>query len=243
MPSVSASSRAAVADGWRRFLPSGRQMLWGVLAAIAFTVVLVGIAYAATAIPSPNSFATAQATTVYYKDGKTVMARFGTTSRVDVPLSKVPVPVRQAVLAAEDRNFYGEPGISPTGIMRAVWVDMRGGDIKQGGSTITQQYVKNAYLTQERTFTRKFKEIFIAVKLGNTQSKDQILTDYLNTIYFGRNAYGIQAASKAYFGKDVNKLDAAEGAVLAAVIRAPGVYDPKVNHAKAVDRWHYVIDG
>src|SRR4051794_41349703 len=111
MPSVSASSRAAVEDGWRRFVPSNRQMLWGVLAAFAFAVVLAGIAYAATAIPNPNSFATAQVTTIYYKDGKTVMARFGNTTRIDVPLSKVPVPVRQAVLAAEDRNFYSEPGI------------------------------------------------------------------------------------------------------------------------------------
>src|SRR3954468_5755621 len=102
MASVSASSRAAVANGWRGFVPSRRQMLWGVLAAFAFAVVLVGIAYAATSIPNPNSFATRQATTVYYKDGKTVMARFGSTSRTDVPLSKVPLQVRRAVLAAED---------------------------------------------------------------------------------------------------------------------------------------------
>src|SRR3954451_10752837 len=243
MPSVSASSRAAVADGWRRFVPSHRQMLWGVLAAFAFAVVVVGIAYASTSIPNPNSFATAQATTIYYKDGKTVMARFGNTSRLDVPLSKVPVPVRQAVLAAEDRNFYGEPGISPTGIMRAVWVDMRGGDIKQGGSTITQQYVKNAYLTQERTFTRKFKEIFIAVKLGNSRSKDQVLEDYLNTIYFGRGAYGIQAAAHAYFGKDVSRLDAAQGALLASLISNPSLYSPDANRAASKARFQYVVDG
>src|SRR3954452_21247265 len=118
MPSVSASSRAAVEDGWRGFLPRQRQMLWGLLAAFAFAVVVVGIDYASTSIPNPNSFATAQATTIYYKDGKTVMARFGNTSRTDVPLSKVPLQVRHAVLAAEDRNFYSEPGISPTGIMR-----------------------------------------------------------------------------------------------------------------------------
>src|SRR3954454_15596259 len=243
MPSVSASSRAAVADGWRRFLPSRRQMLWGVLAAFAFAVVLVGIAYASTSIPNPYSFATAQATTIYYKDGKTVMARFGNTSRINVPLAKVPVPVRQAVLAAEDRNFYGEPGISPTGIMRAVWVDMRGGDIKQGGSTITQQYVKNAYLTQERTFTRKFKEIFIAVKLGNSRSKDQVLEDYLNTIYFGRGAYGIQAAAHAYFGKDVSRLKAAQGALLASLISNPSHYSPDTNRPASKARFQYVVDG
>jgi len=218
-------------------------MLWGVLAAFAFAVVVVGIAYASTSIPNPNSFATAQATTIYYKDGKTVMARFGNTSRLDVPLSKVPVPVRQAVLAAEDRNFYGEPGISPTGIMRAVWVDMRGGDIKQGGSTITQQYVKNAYLTQERTFTRKFKEIFIAVKLGNSRSKDQVLEDYLNTIYFGRGAYGIQAAAHAYFGKDVSRLNAAQGALLASLISNPSLYSPDTNRPASKARFQYVVDG
>src|SRR3954471_23081689 len=243
MPSVSASSRAAVADGWRRFVPSHRQMLWGVLAAFAFAVVLAGIAYAATAIPNPNNFATAQATTIYYKDGKTVMARFGNTSRIDVPLSQVPVPVRQAVLAAEDRNFYSEPGISPTGIMRAVWVDLRGGDIKRGGSTITQQYVKNAYLTQERTFSRKFKEIFISVKLGNSRSKDQILEDYLNTIYFGRGAYGIQAAAHAYFNKDVSNLNAAQGALLASIISNPTLYSPDTNKAGSQSRFQYVIGG
>jgi membrane peptidoglycan carboxypeptidase len=245
MPGVSASARAAVADGWRRFLPSGRQMLWGVLAAFAFAVVLVGIAYASTSIPNPNSFSTAQATTIYYKDGKTVMARFGNTSRIDVPLSRVPMSVRHAVLAAEDRNFYDEPGISPTGIMRALWVDLRGGDIQQGGSTITQQYVKNAYLTQARTFARKFKEIFISVKLGNSRSKDEILDDYLNTIYFGRGAYGIQAATHAYFGvtTDVSQLNAAQGALLASLISNPSLYSPDTNRAASRARFRYVVDG
>src|SRR3954453_4647778 len=243
MPSVSASSRAAGADGWGRFLPSRRQMLWGVLAAFAFAVVLVGIAYASTSIPNPNSFATEQATTIYYKDGKNVMARFGNTSRIDVPLAKVPVPVRQAVLAAEDRNFYSEPGISPSGIMRALWVDLRGGDLKQGGSTITQQYVKNAYLTSQRTFSRKFKEIFISVKLGNSRSKDEILEDYLNTIYFGRGAYGIQAAAHAFFNKDVSQLTAAQGALLASLISNPSLYSPDTSRPASRARFQYVIDG
>src|SRR5438067_7739865 len=225
-----------------RYAPTPRQMLWGILGAFVLLCIFVAVGYAVISIPSPNSIATRQSTILLYSDGRTQLARLGDTNRTNVRLSQVPRVVQKAVLSAEDRSFTSEPGISPTGILRAMWVDLAGGDV-QGGSTITQQYVKNAYLTQERTFTRKFKEIFIAVKLGNTQSKDQILTDYLNTIYFGRNAYGIQAASRAYFGVDVNKLNAAEGAVLAAVIRAPGVYDPKVNHAKAVDRWHYVIDG
>jgi membrane peptidoglycan carboxypeptidase len=217
-------------------------MLWGVLGAFVLLLLFVGVGYAMTSVPSPNSIATRQSSLIYYSDGKHVLARLGDTNRQNVTLAQVPLDVQHAVLSAEDRSFESEPGISPTGILRALFVDLKGGDV-QGGSTITQQYVKNAYLTQARTFTRKFKEIFIAVKLGNSKPKDEILTDYLNTIYFGRNAYGIQAASKAYFGKNVNKLDAAEGAVLAALIRAPSFYDPTVNRAPAVQRWHYVIDG
>ncbi|HEU5034646.1 MAG TPA: transglycosylase domain-containing protein [Mycobacteriales bacterium] len=241
---MSRSSGAAVApSGWRRVLPRRRQMLWGLLGAFIAAVILVGIGYATTPIPNASTFSTAQATTLYYSDGKTPLARLGSTTRVDVPLSKVPVSVQHAVLAAEDRQYYSEPGISPTGILRALWTDLRGGEIAQGGSTITQQYVKNAYLNSARTFTRKFKEIFIAVKLANTRSKREILKDYLNTIYFGRGAYGIQAAAHAYFRTDVSKLNAAQGAVLAATISQPSVYDPAVDPSAAKARWRYVING
>ena len=218
-------------------------MLWGLLIAFVATVVLVGIGYATTPIPNPSTFATAQQTTIYYSDGKTPLASLGNTTRVDVPLSQVPLAVQHAVLAAEDRHYYSEPGISPTGIIRALITDIRGGEISQGGSTITQQYVKNAYLTSQRTFTRKFKEIFISVKLANERSKSQILEDYLNTIYFGRGAYGIQAAAHAYFNVDVSKLDAAQGAVLAATISQPSYYDPAINPAASKARWQYVISG
>jgi membrane peptidoglycan carboxypeptidase len=227
----------------QRYAPTPRQMLWGTLGAFVLLVLFVGLGYAFTSIPNPNSLAVNQATTLYYSDGKHVLARLPGVNRTSVTLTQVPVPVQRAVLSAEDRNFDDEPGISPTGILRALFVDLKGGDVQQGGSTITQQYVKNAYLSQQRTFTRKFKEIFIAVKLGNTRPKSEILQDYLNTIYFGRNAYGIQAAAHAYFRKDVSKLTVAEGAVLAAVIRAPSFYDPAVNKDAAVTRWHYVIDG
>ncbi|MBV9293400.1 MAG: penicillin-binding protein [Frankiales bacterium] len=218
-------------------------MLWGLLIATVASAVLVGIGYATTPVPNPSTFATAQATTLYYSDGKTVLARLPGTTRQDVTLRQVPLAVQHAVLAAEDRHFYSEPGISPTGILRALFTDIRGGEISQGGSTITQQYVKNAYLTSQRTFTRKFKEIFISIKLANSKPKSEILQDYLNTIYFGRGAYGIQAAAHAFFNKDVGKLDAAQGAVLAATISNPGLYDPAVNRASAVARWRYVIDG
>jgi membrane peptidoglycan carboxypeptidase len=223
-------------------------VLWGLLAAFVLFGGLAGLAYARTTIPTPSAIASAQTTTIYYSDGKTVLAHIGATNRTDVPLSQVPKPVQHAVLAAEDRHFYSEPGISPTGIVRALWVDLRGGDVTQGGSTITQQYAKNAYLSPRRSLTRKLKEILIAAKLGQTRSKGSILDDYLNTIYFGRNAYGIEAAAKAYFKhvSGVQDLNVSQGALLAAVVRAPAFYDPRLSaatKAAAIARWHYVING
>ncbi len=202
----------------------------------------LGVFYAAMQIPLPGQIKTSQVSTITYSDGKTVMARIGAQNRTDVPLSDVPPHVRWSVLAAEDRGYYGEPGVSFTGIARAAWADLRGGDV-QGGSTITQQYVKNAYLTQQRTLSRKFKEIVIALKLDHQYSKDQILDWYLNTIYFGRGAYGIEAAAQTYFGKPVSALSTAEGAVLASSIRAPALYDPISHPDPAKARWHFVIDG
>jgi membrane peptidoglycan carboxypeptidase len=218
---------------------------WAGIAAAAGFVLLVGlfgVAYAMTSVPQPNSFATSQATVVYYSDGKTEIGRYGATNRTSVPLSQVPDGVRKAVLAAEDRGFYENRGVSPTGMTRALWNNLRGGST-QGGSTITQQYAKNAYLSQERTLTRKFKEFFIAIKLDRSSNKDKILEDYLNTIYFGRGAYGIETASQAYFGKDVSQLTVAQGAVLASVIRSPGYYDPNAHPENLRGRFNYVISG
>ncbi len=225
-----------------QFAPTPKQVLIGLAGAVAVFGIAVGVTYARTSVPSPSAIATAQTTTLLYSNGDH-LATIGTTTRTDVPLTQVPLHVRQSVLAAEDRNFYSEPGISPTGIMRALYEDVKGGDVTQGGSTITQQYAKNAYLSQQRSFTRKFKEIFIATKLGQSRSKDSVLSDYLNTIYFGRDAYGIQAAAKAYFGTGVGQLSVSQGALLAAVIRGPSIYDPRINKAAAVARWHYVISG
>jgi membrane peptidoglycan carboxypeptidase len=216
-----------------------------VVIALVVLSALTIVAYVKTTIPNVNALSAEQATTIYYSNGHTVLARIGDTNRTDVPLSQVPLTTQHAVLAAEDRNFYSEPGISPTGIVRALLVDLKGGDISQGGSTITQQYVKNAYLSPHRTLTRKLKEILIATKLARTTSKSTILDDYLNTIYYGRGAYGIEAASKAYFDVDVSDLTVAQSALLAAVIRGPSYYDPvlKANRPAAKARWQYVIDG
>ncbi len=228
--------------GVRRWIPSFRQFF--ALAGVGFLalVALIGIAYAATPIPQPNDLISAQTTIVYFDDGKTEIGRFGEQNRIIVPLDQVPDHVQKAVLAAEDRSFYENRGISPTGIARAFWNNLRGGST-QGGSTITQQYAKNAYLSQERTYTRKMKEFFIAVKLDRRDDKDSILEDYLNTIYFGRGAYGIQTAAQTYFGKDAKNLTVEEGAVLASVIRSPANYDPVEDAERLQGRFDYVLNG
>ncbi|MEP6630059.1 MAG: transglycosylase domain-containing protein, partial [Lapillicoccus sp.] len=223
-------------------------LLFALLSLIALGAVGVAIAYATISVPQPNQLANAQASIVYYDDGKTEMARLSDAqgNRESVPLKQVPDAVQKAVLAAEDRGFYTNPGFSPTGIARSIWQALRGADIQGGGSTITQQYVKNYFLTSDRSLTRKLKEIVISVKIDQQQSKDQILENYLNTIYYGRGAYGIQTAAKAYFGKDASQLDLGQAAVLASVINAPSLYDP-ANGAKAQEnlksRVTYVLDG
>ena len=221
--------------------------LWTVLGLGVLGLLGLGIAYARTDIPEPNEIATAQASIIYYADGKTEMARLSDSegNRESVPLSKVPEHMQKAMLAAEDQDFYQNNGISPTGIARAVWVAVKGGQATQGGSTITQQYVKNYFLTQDRTLTRKAREILISVKIDQQQTKDEILENYLNTIYYGRGAYGIQTASKAYFNKDVSKLTPAESAFLASVIRGPSFYDPGLGEkqqANAEERSGFILD-
>jgi membrane peptidoglycan carboxypeptidase len=222
--------------------PSRRVLAAGVLVPGALLLLGLGVLFATVDVPQPESLANPQVSLVTYSDGKEI-ARVGAQNRVEVPLSKVSEPARRAVLAAENRDYYSEPGISPRGILRAAWANVRGGGVKQGASTITQQYAKNAYLTQERTWSRKVKEIVIAVKLDRAYSKDEVLEFYLNTVYFGRGAYGIEVAAQTYFGKPAAKLTAAEGAVLAALLRSPSAYDPATDPADARERWDYVVQG
>ncbi|GLY74195.1 transglycosylase domain-containing protein [Actinoallomurus iriomotensis] len=204
--------------------------------------VAIGIMYARTKVPPVNAAARAQSSTFTYRDG-TTLAQVGRLNRVAVPLRDVPPYVRGAVLAAEDRGFYHDPVVSPSGLGRAVWAAVSGGS-RQGGSGIAQQYVKVAYLNPEQTMSRKVKELFIAVKLSRSRSKDWIFEQYLNTVYFGRGAYGVQAASQAYFRKNVGALTPAEGALLAGLIQAPSYLDPALGHtAQTRARWRYVIDG
>ncbi len=201
-------------------------------------------AYFTVGIPDPKAFVNSQSTIIQYADG-TELGRIGSENRTIVPLAKIPLNLRHAVLAAEDRNFYSEHAFSPQGLARAIWDNIKSLGNGGGGSTITQQYAKTAFLTPERSIQRKIKEIVIAIKLEQQQSKDQILENYLNTIWFGRGAYGVQTAAQTYFGRNVNQLSVAQDAMLASILRSPNYYGPSytdgLNRLKA--RWQYVIDG
>ncbi len=230
--------------GVRRWLPSFRQWLGLAGLVVLGTITSVGIAYALTPIPTDlNSFATQQDNVYYWADGSE-MARTGQVDRQVVPLSRIPESVQWATLAAENATFYTDAGVSPRGVARASYLMLTGGDT-QGGSTITQQYVKNVYLNQEQTVSRKIKEIFISVKLDQQQSKQQILDGYLNTSWYGRGAYGIERAAKAYYGVDVSQLNPSQGAFLASLLKGAGDYDPAIspaNRARAVTRWNWILD-
>ncbi|MGP4004771.1 transglycosylase domain-containing protein [Streptomyces sp. 8N706] len=230
--------------GMRRWLPSWRQLVVLFLAGTGSLGLLTGYAYWRAEIPENlNSFATQQDNVYYWADG-TKMARTGWVSRQEMPLEKVPQDVQWAVLAAENKTFYSDYGVSPSGITRALLRMGTGGDT-QGGSTITQQYVKNVYLDQDQNFSRKLNEMLIAIKLDNRMSKKAILEGYLNTSWFGRGTYGIQRAAQAYYGKEVSELNASEGAFLASLLKGAALYDPAVserNHRRAVERWGWVLD-
>ncbi|MEW1724535.1 transglycosylase domain-containing protein [Streptomyces sp. NPDC093109] len=230
--------------GWRRLVPTWRMTAGAFLGFALLLVCGFVLGYKYVDIPAANAAATAQSNVFLYTDG-TQIARDGEINRENIKLAQVPKSVQRAVLAAEDRGFYGEPAVDPQGMVRAAW-NTATGKGTQGGSTITQQYVKNYYLGQEQTVIRKTKEFFIAIKLNREASKSQILQGYLNTSYFGRNAYGIQAAAQAYYGKDVENLSTAEGAYLASLLNAPSEFDVVVhpeNRPAAVARWNYVLDG
>jgi membrane peptidoglycan carboxypeptidase len=208
-------------------------------------IFLFGFAYFTVSIPDPNAYVNSQATIIQYADGSEI-GRIGSENRTVVNLAQIPMDVRNAVMAAEDRNFYSNRAINPLAIVAAVWDNVVNLGSGRGGSTITQQYAKTAFLTPERSIQRKVKELVIAIKLENQFTKDEILENYLNTIYFGRGSYGVQTASQVYFGTTVDKLNIAQSAVLASILRSPGLYDPgfkKENLPRLEARFKYVLDG
>ena len=207
---------------------------------------LFAFAWFSVSIPDPNAYVNSQATIIQYSNGDEI-GRIGTQNRQILPIAQIPINMRNAVLAAEDRKFYSNQAFSVTGIARALINNLKSGSLNgEGGSTITQQYAKTAFLTSSRTIERKIKELVIAMKLENALSKDQIFENYLNTIYFGRGSYGVQTASQQYFNRNVDQLTLSQTAVIASILRSPGYYDPslsKENGVRLENRFQYVIDG
>ena len=235
---------------WRRWT---WKKVVGLVGAMAGLVILLGVgayfyAYSSAQIPTQLAANVLdQNSTVYYSDGKTPIGTIGPIDRQLLTYSQIPMRVQDAVLAAEDRSFWTEGGISPTGILRAAYDDVTssGGSLS-GGSTITQEFVRQYYsnIGTQQTVSRKIKEIFIAQKLAKSKSKQWILTNYLNTIYLGDNSYGISAAAETYFGVPVDKLTLAQASVIAAIIQQPSYYPLPQYRANLTSRWrNYVLNG
>jgi membrane peptidoglycan carboxypeptidase len=232
-------------DWWRRWTWKKALAVTGGLALI-FVLGMFGVyeyLSSTTTIPDALASANYQNTTVYYSDGKTVIGTIGTTNRQDLTYAQIPMPLQNAVVAAEDKNFWTEGGISPTGILRAALHDLTDPSDKNGGSTITQEFVRGYYdgVGSQQTASRKIKEIFIAQKLASTKSKPWIMTNFLNLIYLGENSYGVEAAAQTYFGKPVSELTVSQDALLAGLIQAPSTYPLPANRPALVSRWKYVV--
>ncbi|KAA1426747.1 transglycosylase domain-containing protein [Nocardioides antri] len=219
---------------------------WGSITGLVMVLILAGlffIAYRSIDIPSANADFTTETTHVYYSDGKNELGAFAIQKRDPIDLEDMPETLKDAVVAAEDQSFWTNEGIDPKGILRAAFSNASGG-VTQGASTITQQYVKVLYLTQERSWKRKVKEAILSLKVENQLTKDDVLEGYLNTIYFGRGAYGVQAAAQAYFEVDAKDLNLKQSAVLAALLNDPNDLDPangKAAKQALKGRYQYVI--
>ncbi|MFD6986349.1 transglycosylase domain-containing protein, partial [Streptomyces sp. NPDC059956] len=237
--------------GWKRFVPSWKLVGGTTLGFFAVMTAGAGIGIAMVNKPDVNKTAVAQNNVFYWSDDTQMVATGGAVNRQIVPIDKIPLSMQNAVIAAENESFESDKGVDPMGIARAVWNMAKGGST-QGGSTITQQYVKNQYLDSDQTLKRKVTELFISIKVGASEEKNDILAGYLNTAYYGRDAYGIQAAARAYFGKDSHKLTPSESAFLASVLKGPNLYNPdggigaaatpEANRERAEKRWAWVLD-
>jgi penicillin-binding protein 1A len=222
-----------------------RWALWLIVPMLAVVAgSLVGLVYAFAKVPVLNQVPAAQTTVFLDRKGAEIGTLSPDENRRIVPLSDIPKSMQLAALAAEDRDFYKHGAISYKGMLRALLANLRNAGVSQGGSTITQQYVKNAYpsVGRSRNLFRKLKEAVIAVKLEKRYTKDQILGFYLNTVYFGKGAYGVDAASRVFFGnRPAKKLTLAQSALLAGSIRAPEFYSKKENLTSTKARRDFVL--
>jgi membrane peptidoglycan carboxypeptidase len=221
-----------------------RHTLAALLALLLTACAALVVAYRMIAIPDPHPETVSQSTVFVDVEGE-YLGRRGPVDRQDIPLKQVPRHVQDAVIAAENRSFRTDSGVAPTAILRAVLATVTGGE-RQGGSTITQQYVKNALLTPEQSLKRKAHEALLSVKLDRTRSKDEILEGYLNTVYFGRGAAGIESAARNYFGVGARDLTVSQAAALAGIVNLPSYYERVGADAKVTGtlerRWVWVLD-
>src|SRR5690349_11419590 len=237
-------SRRITGDG-----PVSQQLARWVAAITAVGIVAGAVLFFALywliQIPDPNADFETQRTNVYYADGHRKIGSFAMQDRESVPLDQISEPMQAAVIAAEDRSFYRNRGIDLRGIIRAARNNASTGAITGGGSTITQQYVKVLYLSQERSYIRKLREAVLSIKIHNRMSKQEILDGYLNLIYFGNGAYGVEVAAQTYFDKPAADLDYDEAAVLAAAINQPSAFNPYTDEGReaVMARYQYVLDG
>lgn len=220
--------------------------VFAIIGGLIATGLVAGIAafsylWITTEIPQPEKFALAEKTTVYYSDGTTKVGSFGDQNRDIIECSVLPDYVGNAIVASENRSFYTDKGIDLKGIARALLTNITTGS-RQGGSTITQQYAERYYMGSNTTYVAKAREAVLALKIAQQQDKSEVLCNYMNTIYLGRGAYGIQAAAQAYFAKDAKDLTVSEAAMLAGIIPAPSAWDPAVNPERAESRFERVID-
>src|SRR5437762_460289 len=242
------------AAGGRRFAPpSGRRrwlriilMLVGIGSLILASAAGVAALWAFTILPRSlpsvktlETFQPIQGTKVY-DDNDELLTELHVERRIFVPLAHIPQTLRDAVIVTEDRRFYSHFGIDPIGVARAVWQNYRRGRIVEGGSTITQQLTKVLVLTPDKSLERKMKEAALALELERRYSKDRILEMYMNQIYFGNGAYGVEAAARTYFGKSVNEISVKDAALLAGLPRAPSTYSP-FDHPEAAKRRREVV--
>src|SRR5690625_2053683 len=232
--------RAGAKNPWR-WIPSLR-LIVGAMALMVLAGLGLGVwVYVDTDVPEPTDYALAETTRVYFADGETEMGKFSEINRTILPGEEIPQNVKDAAVASEDASFYENRGVSPRGIVRALINNLRGGD-RQGASTITQQYVERYHTGNVTSYVGKAREAVMALKTDQELSKDEILNRYLNTIYFGRGAYGVQEASQAYFDKDASELTDEEAALLVAVIPAPSAYDPAANPGRAAQLCTRVVE-
>ena len=194
-----------------------------------------------SSLPDVSNVKPAASSQIYDADGELITTVHSTENRLPVKLADIPKNLQNAFIATEDNRFYSHHGIDPIGIMRALWVNLAHDGVAEGGSTITQQLARNAFLTQDRTFKRKVMEALLALRIEQKYTKQEILEMYMNQIYFGQGAYGVQTASHVYFGKDVQDLSLAQMAVLAGLPQSPNYYSPFNNLQAAKARQAVVL--